>query len=199
MCVRQHPHCSAHSLRNVRISIYLQWTGVYTSIVQTAGRAYTSVQITALQDFGTEMNLLSGVGLYSEFYSICSTTNWHSHWTQIYCAIHLCRVCEPKMWKKCISWTLQKLYWAMCAYTMQQSLFMCTSMSRLLSNDTGVLTTVQCSNDMWAASKPKTWAMLYANPRFQPSKVVCTKIMLGLKCNQKVFVVHGSSHYGCLW
>ena len=41
-------------------------TDVYTSMVQTVGWAYTSVQITPSQDFGAKK---MGVGLYSGFYS----------------------------------------------------------------------------------------------------------------------------------
>ena len=54
MCVQEHLHCSARSLRNVCISTDLLRTGVYTSLVQTAGWAYTSAQITSLQDVGAE-------------------------------------------------------------------------------------------------------------------------------------------------
>ena len=39
-------------------------TGVYTAMMQTAGSAYTSVQITPLQNVSTE----KGGGLYSESY-----------------------------------------------------------------------------------------------------------------------------------
>ena len=51
-------------------------TVVYTSMVQAMGCAYTSLQITALQDIGAErggggVGVYSRVSLYSEFYSTC--------------------------------------------------------------------------------------------------------------------------------
>ena len=67
---RQHSHCSARSLRNVHMHQHLFTikAGVYTSIVQTAGWAYTLAQIAPLQDLGAEMGGGGGGGVYSEFY-----------------------------------------------------------------------------------------------------------------------------------